>query len=454
MTQTNIVQLNVSQTIAPAPDTLQQTGAIISVGGTSTAANTSTLLTQAADLTPILAAAVVITTITWSGSVATVTTTSTHGYTTGDLITIAGMTPTGYNGTFAITVTSSTTFTYALVSNPGSQTVAGVATDADVAELVAQVTTFFAQGSNVSVYVLELGHGTAVTGVAALAAYITAHPGAYYAYWVPRLWDAESTFVTLVNLYTSNTAKLYFFVTATLSTYASFLGKSVYMMIEAPTIPATEFTLAGDFYWVLSQKPSSTNKVPPVCFGYRIGVTAYPITNAQKTTFKVANLNYITTGAEGGISNKMVVWGHTADGRPLNYWYSVDWVQINLNLNLSNEIINGSNTSLAPLYYDQNGINRLQNRSLSVMNQAVQNGLALGKVISTKYTQAEFISRLNNGEFAGNIVINAVPFGPYSAANPTHFALGEYDGLSAVYTPSRGFETIIFNLNVTDFVGA
>lgn len=453
MTQTSIVVVNVSQTIAPTPNKLQQTGAMISQGGTTTAVGTSTLLTQASDLTAILAGAKTITTITWSGGTATVTTSAPHGFATGDRVTIAGQTPTGYNGTYAITVTGATTFTYALVSNPGVQTVAGVATDEDVQQLTAMVTTFFAQGANTSVYVLELGHGSAADGVSDLSDYIIANPGAYYAYLVPRLWDDESTFKTLVETYTSNTAKLYFFTPVQLANYADFIAiKSVYMMIEAPTIPSTEFTVAGDFYWYLSQRPSSTNKVPPASFGYRIGVTVYPVTPTQKATFKDAHLNYITTAAEGGISNKMVVWGTFADGRPMNYWYSVDWVQINLQLFVANEIINGSNTSISPLYYNQAGIDRLQNRSVNGMGQAVSNGLALGNVLATKLTQEEFIINLNDGKYAGNVVVNAVPFGPYNAANPSHYALGEYDGLTAVYTPLRGFEQIIFNVNVTDFV--
>lgn len=54
--------------------------------------------------------------LTSSGLVATFVATSAHGFTTGDSITIAGATPTGYNGTFTITVTNSTTFTYGLSS--------------------------------------------------------------------------------------------------------------------------------------------------------------------------------------------------------------------------------------------------------------------------------------------------------------------------------------------------
>jgi hypothetical protein len=60
-----------------------------------------------------------------TGTVATVTTTSAHSLSTGDRVTVAGITPTGYNGTFIVTGTpTTTTFTYANATTD-SQTVAG-----------------------------------------------------------------------------------------------------------------------------------------------------------------------------------------------------------------------------------------------------------------------------------------------------------------------------------------
>ena len=60
-----------------------------------------------------------------TGTVATITTTSAHSLATGDRVTVAGVTPTGYNGTFIVTGTpTTTTFTYANTTT-GSQTVAG-----------------------------------------------------------------------------------------------------------------------------------------------------------------------------------------------------------------------------------------------------------------------------------------------------------------------------------------
>lgn len=68
-----------------------------------------------------------ITAMAWAGGVVTVTLAG-HGYLTGNIVSIAGVTPAGYNGQYVITVTGTGTFTFALASNPGAVTVQGTAT--------------------------------------------------------------------------------------------------------------------------------------------------------------------------------------------------------------------------------------------------------------------------------------------------------------------------------------
>lgn len=70
-----------------------------------------------------------ISSITASGTTATVTTSVAHGLTTGASVTISGATPSAYNGTYSVTVASATTFTYAASSAPGgAATVVGAYT--------------------------------------------------------------------------------------------------------------------------------------------------------------------------------------------------------------------------------------------------------------------------------------------------------------------------------------
>ena len=61
-----------------------------------------------------------ISTLQLSGTVtAILTTTSPHGLSTGDYITVSGATPAAYNSSYNITYISSTSFSYTMASNPG-----------------------------------------------------------------------------------------------------------------------------------------------------------------------------------------------------------------------------------------------------------------------------------------------------------------------------------------------
>ena len=61
-----------------------------------------------------------ISTITYVTTTATLTTSAAHGLLTGAVVTISGASPAAYNGTFSITVTGTTTFTYTMATNPGA----------------------------------------------------------------------------------------------------------------------------------------------------------------------------------------------------------------------------------------------------------------------------------------------------------------------------------------------
>lgn len=60
-----------------------------------------------------------ISTITRVGTLATLTTAAPHGLATGNQVTISGTTPAGFSGTYIITVTGASTFTYVMAVDPG-----------------------------------------------------------------------------------------------------------------------------------------------------------------------------------------------------------------------------------------------------------------------------------------------------------------------------------------------
>lgn len=65
------------------------------------------------------------TTLTSVGTLATATTSAAHGLKTGMSVVVAGWTPTGYNGTYVVTVTGANTFTFVLAGSLGVTTVSG-----------------------------------------------------------------------------------------------------------------------------------------------------------------------------------------------------------------------------------------------------------------------------------------------------------------------------------------
>ena len=433
----NIVNVVVTQQVASAPNQLQQTGAFVSQGGTTLAAGTTQLLTQLSDLTSILRPATDISTITWTGSIVTVTTTTAHGIPSGDTvqIVIAGCTPTGYNGTFAGTATGTNTVTYPLVSDPGSSTVEGTLQLSNTLELAAMGNTFFAQGSTVSVFVLELGTTTVADGVTALNLYIEDNVGhlptsptpQFYSYLLPKTWDVSDAQVMAAQ-YEGTTAQVYFYVTTTLATYAGWDGiKSVFAALQSPSAPAIEFSTAAMYWASLSYDPSASNLAHPFEYTYLYSVTPYVLTNTQQVTLLANGVNWVGTGAQGGISNTLIEGGTFMDLNPFNYWYCVDWLSINVAQALSAAIINGSNLPTNPLYYNQAGINTLQ----KVAQATVNNGISFGLILSP-----------------ASVV--ATPFTTYVAQHPGDYATGTYNGLSLTFVPLRGFSSITIYLTASN----
>lgn len=454
----NIVTVNVNVAAPPTPSNLQKIGALISVGGTNLTANVARLLTQLADLTPLVPAALTLSSLSWAGGTVTATASAPHGFPVGQQValTIAGTTPAAYNGNFTATITTATQFTYPLVSNPGATSVVGTVVPSGVAELNQMATTFFAQGGGTSVYVFELGLSSVANAISNLSAYITANPLTFYRYLVPRAWDSVAAFLSLVAQYENATARQYFHPTTTAANYTNYTGamKDVFALVEAPGLPATEFTAAAPFYRALAYTPLPNNRVAPFAFGQMFGVTPYPTigNGALFTSFKAGFTNIILTGAEGGLTPNYLYWGTMEDGNDLTYWYSVDWVQITSAQQLAAAVINGSNNSQNPLYYNQDGINRLQQVLASVMNIGVQDGLVLGTVTQYGFDQATFNQNLSAGLFDGQCAVNAIPFLPYLTVNPGDYTLGRYAGFTIVFTPARGFTQIVLNIVVANFV--
>jgi hypothetical protein len=431
-----IVTVNTTVVTAPTVSQLQQSGAIVSTGGTTLAANAYQYCGNLAQVTALLTAPLAITSISWAAGVATVTTAGTLEPAIGQTFTttIAGAVPAGYNGTYTATVTGANTFTYALATSPGTETVPGTYTPNDSAFVQNAATTFFAQGSAAGVYVLELGpQATAAAAVAALQSWITtnSNPQVFYAYILPRSWDANdaSGLQAMTANYDSPSGQTYFFVTTTLAnlpTYAA--NKAVFAVVPSPTASATEEQTAAAFYQWLVNSPGPASPLAPFAYRYLYGVTPWAqqgnVTSIQTALTDYGNL--VLTGAQGGISTATLFKGTTMDGEQAAFWYGVDYFRVQVAQALAAAIIEGSNTN-PPLLYNQAGINTL----LSIAEQVAANTVAYGCALS--------------------VDVFAVPFYTYTQANPTQYANGIYDGLSATFTGQSGFLTITFNLSAVAF---
>ncbi|MCO4880238.1 hypothetical protein [Paraburkholderia caribensis] len=437
MAADDIVVINVSTQFAPKANNLQKIGDLVSQGGTTLAPGTRQLITQKKDLTSILKVALNNTALQWATGTVTVTTSTPHGIPTGDTVrwTVQGAIPAAYNGTFDVTSLTADSFTYSLVNNPGAATGFGTSIDASVSEVTAMANTYFAQGRTNSVYVLELGEGTAAEGVADLRAYLDANANREYGFLVPRSFAAEASFPALVGDNSANDAMVYFFTTFSTQNAANagaFAGmKGFFGFVEDDNTPVTEFTLASVFFKILNRSPSNAEKVPPLQNGFLTGVTNGQFTDQQISTYQSLNLSYAIVGSEGGLTNTILKGGKVGSGVFFNFWYSTDWAIINLHLNLANEVINGSNSTINPLYYRQSGIDRLEGRAQQVMNSGISFGL-----------------------FLDPAPVSAVDFVTYTTSNPSDYAAGLYTGLSCQAVPQNGFTRIEFQLEVTDIPGA
>lgn len=472
-----IVTVNVSIIEAPTPNTYQRTGAFVSFGATTLPPdNNTSFLTQLSDLQPLLQPPLTALSTSWAAGVVTVqaSTPLPGPPTIGDTFTVilSGYQPTGYNGLVTATVTAVDTFTYPLATTPGVVTVEGMITQSNVIEIQQMANTYFAQGNAMGVWVLELGYqSTLANSGQALYQWLTDNPLTIYDFLLPRAFGATATGITAITdvlkEYQNPEAMEYFWLTVTPATMTT-LGptfKDVIQMVEAPALtdptqtnltdPDGEFTLASMLYNAIQYRPSNTNRICPMAFKYLYGVTEYP----QKgngpllVSFKTANTNYVSTGAEGGIAFTMVYEGVTLDGHDFfNWWYTIDWVQINVKLDLANAIINGSNNPLAPLYYNQDGINYLETVLYGTMQDAQTFGMVLGKIEMTQYDGPDLTNAIYTSVFAGMCDVNAVPFLNYTLANPGDYKIGEYDGLSTLFIPARGFIHILVNVVVTDLI--
>ena len=306
-----------------------------------------------------------------------------------------------------------------------------VGTSGNFADVAGYATQFFDQGSTIGVWILELGVVTTpALGITALQTWITANPGIFYAYLVPVEFDSGSTaWTTFLSDYISPGAMTYFYTPSTSGTYSQYTSAMKDVFWYVPSTTGSPYEVAMAFQSMLANAPSSASLVPQMNYRFMFGGVPWVI--AGNTTainaILTAGGNLMTNAAQGGISGNILRGGTYADGNQVNFWYAIDWININVNLQLSNAVINGSNTTSNPLYYNQNGINSLR----SVAQQTVNNAISFGLLLAPA-------------------AVTATPFYTYTTANPGDYKAGVYNGLALTATPQLGIDSITFNFTATN----
>lgn len=334
----------------------------------------------------------------------------------------------------AIISTGSTNITAGSYQYIGADSVleSYLAAGPDTAYLTNFNATFFAQGSGVGYYVLELGTLPAGTTVGeALTAWLTANPGVFYALTLSPADIAGDTsdLESLVSQYSSPNSRLYFVIPTPAANISSWDGyKSVLCIAPSPTANATEADAAALFYNLLVNNPSPTQPAAPMAFRWLYGVTPWPQNQwgSAVTEALTASANVVLTGAEGGISTASLFRGTVMSGTQFMSWYGVDWVALNIKQALAAAILNGSNSN-NPLVYNQAGINSLLSVARNVIATAVKYKL------------------IQSGD------VTATSWQDYVTANPDDFAAGIYNGFDCTIVDISNFLNVGFTIDSTQF---
>lgn len=506
-----IVNLTAVVTTAPTPSQLQQSGAIVSVGGTTLAAGTYLYCANLSAVTAVAATTYAITSLAWASGTVTATVTSGILPSIGTTFTttISGATPSGYNGTYSATVASSTTFTYAVTSNPGTETVAGSFTLSGTSPITAAATTFFAQGTSVGAYVLELG---AITGVdaqiAALQTWITNNPNVFYAYLVPAAWDYSKDEVGSVIINNGGTG--YTSVptvgfsgggggTGAAGTAVIQNGQIASVTITNPgsgytSTPTVTFTggggsgamatanLVSAMYELASQYANPTAKT---YFFVTTSVTNIVNYSAQKSVFAVVpSPTAASTEFQAAAFFYQWLVNKPSAANPLGpmsyrYLYGVTpWPATGYAANIQTVLSNYGNIVLVPpqggisnscafkgttmdgsqasWWY---GIDWFQIQGVQALAAAVVNGSnTIPPLVYNQHGINTLLATLQNVansavsfQCALTITLTATDFSTYTTANPTNYQAGIYNGFTADVTGQNGFLTVGVALDAIQF---
>jgi hypothetical protein len=338
-----IVTVNASVVTAPAVSTLQQMGALVSVGGSTLTTNTYQYCGTLAAVTAILSS---------SGNYVELTAMATTFFAQGGAVGVYVLEIGAGGGASATQIAALTTW---MTNNPN---------------------TFYAFLTPAT---WDTTSSAALNTLAASYSGTTAATYFFATITVANIASYLATSKSLLCTVKSPTAASTEFQAATFFYQALSNNPS----ISAPLSPLQFRFVFGVTPWALISSGGTSNI-------------------ATINTILTAYANIIITGAEGGISTAMLTRGTTMDGNQFNFWWAVDWLVINSHVALANAVINGSQPGQQnPLVYNQFGINTL----LAVLNNLGATGVSEQIFLTFNFTAVPFITytTANSANYAAGI---------------------------------------------------
>lgn len=410
----NIVTINESVIRGAMPNLLQQKACLVSLGATSLKAGQTA---EASSLSDVLALLAPFNTAQVAGST-------------------SNENP---------PVAQSTSNTSSSAPDAGGSNGSTHDNTAAMTELTAMAQSWFAN-TTAGCWVLELGQIAATAIESALSQFTETYPQLFYAYVLPRGAQNDSNLPSFLANQSSSDGRVYFFLCGDKDGYKKLLingvgQKSTFYGAEYTGSVVREGTTAANTAQehlaaaVAAQfcnaRPSGLNRLAPMSFRQLTGITPWTEAGHRPdfADLKRNNIGFAGTANEGGVEGSILFWGTFSNGDTMSGWYGADWCSINVELQLANAIIEGSQPGMRPLVYSQEGINRLTARAQQTLDSAVTSGCILAQ-----YT------------------LEATDFNSYITANPSDYTTGTYNGLAATVVPVRGFTSLTFNLAI-DFSG-
>lgn len=402
--------------------------------------------------------------------------------------------------TDSLTYTGALSAVQALLSGSGNSS-----------EVDNMATTFYAQGSAVGAYVLELGNVSGVDAqIAALETWITDNPNQIYAFLCPADWDYSKDEVGSVQI-TSGGSGYTSAPTVTFSAPSSGTTASGTATIQNGSVVAVSITAPGSGYTAAPTVTFSAPASGTTASGTATLATALNILagNYSSPTGKTYFFGTTSSGTIGNYTtNKALVLTADAPTAPSTEFTAAmpfyQWLANNPS----------QSTPLAPMAFryaygvtawPQTGQTTAVNTILSAYGNLIytgaEGGISTGTLfkgttmdgeqgawwygvdwfqIQVKqalaaaiingsnsnppllYNQAGINSLQKVAQNIGNsavkfgcaqsVVVSATPFYEYTTANPDNYNAGIYDGLSATLVGVSGFLTIVFQLDALQFV--